>query len=102
LNPGFAEFYMAHLLGLQGARRFIALLSNTPEKSASKAFPRAAKANRALFFTPHQDTARKRKALAKALTITEVHGRLEGVITQRVVRYSSIRWGLPPAAVITP
>jgi hypothetical protein len=52
--------------------------------------------------TQDQDTARKRKALAKALTITEVHGRLEGVITQRVVRYSSIRWGLPPAAVITP
>ena len=94
----FAELYMAHLLGLQGARRFVALLSNAPDKSASKAFPRAAKANRALSFTLHQDTTQKRKAL----TIAEVHGRLEAVITQRVVRYSSIRWGLPPAAVITP
>src|SRR5829696_4990632 len=49
-DPCFAELYLAHFLGVQGASRFIALLSDKPDESARKAFPRAAKANRALFF----------------------------------------------------
>src|SRR3982750_385906 len=49
-DPSFAELYMAHFLGVKGASRFVALLSDMPEKRASEAFPRAAKANSALFF----------------------------------------------------
>jgi hypothetical protein len=49
-DPSFAELYMAHFLGVQGARRFAELFGNEPAGSAPKAFPRAAKANRALFF----------------------------------------------------
>src|SRR3954462_5940804 len=49
-DPSFAELYMAHFLGVNGASRFVALLSDTPGKRASEAFPRAAKANRSLFF----------------------------------------------------
>jgi Transglycosylase SLT domain len=49
-DPSFAELYMAHFLGVQGASRFVALLSEEPGKSARAAFPRAAKANRPLFF----------------------------------------------------
>ena len=48
--------------------RFVELLSDKPERRASGAFPRAAKANRPLFYA---DAARKRKAL----TVAEVHGR---------------------------
>src|SRR4051794_37919933 len=40
--------------------RFVELLSDKPERRASGAFPRAAKANRPLFYA---DAARKRKAL---------------------------------------
>src|SRR3954469_20890949 len=47
-DPSFGELYMAHFLGVHGAKRFMDLLSERPEKRASKAFPHAAKANRSL------------------------------------------------------
>ena len=67
------------------------LLSDKPERRASGAVPRAAKANRPLFYA---EAARKRKAL----TVAEVHGRLDTMIAQRVTRYASIRRGLAPHA----
>ena len=94
-DPSFAELFMAHFLGVQwgcGARRFVELLSDKPERRASGAVPRAAKANRPLFYA---DAARKRKAL----TVAEVHGRLDTMIAQRVTRYASIRRGLAPVAM---
>src|SRR3954471_21831079 len=60
-DPSFAELYVAHFLGVNGARRFVALLSDEPDNSAPQAFPRAAKANRALFFASKAD----RRASAK-------------------------------------
>ncbi len=57
-DPSFAELYMAHFLGVQGASRFVALLSDKPGTSASKASPRAAKARRALFFASKRDATR--------------------------------------------
>jgi hypothetical protein len=75
--------------------RFVELLSDKPERRASGAFPRAAKANRPLFYA---DAARKRKAL----TVAEVHGRLDTMIAQRVTRYASIRRGLAPHAHPSP
>src|SRR3954468_24635885 len=71
-DPSFAELYVAHFLGVNGARRFVALLSDEPANSAPKAFPRAAKANRALFFASKADPQRKRKALS----VAEVQGRI--------------------------
>src|SRR3954464_9547645 len=38
-DPSFAELYMAHFWGVSGGSRFVALLSDTPEKRASEAFP---------------------------------------------------------------
>ena len=38
-DPSFAELYMAHFLGVNGASRFVALLSDPPGKSAPEAFP---------------------------------------------------------------
>ena len=91
-DPSFAELYMAHFLGVQGASRFVALLSDKPGQSAPAAFPRAAKANRALFFNK-QEAAR---AKAKALSVAEVHGRIDAMIDKRVVRYASVRQDLAP------
>jgi len=94
-DPSFGELYMAHFLGVHGAKRFLELLSDRPEKRASEAFPRAAKANRPLFYASKADAARKRKAL----TVAEVQGRLNAIIAERVARYATVRDGLAPAAV---
>ena len=92
-DPSFAELYMAHFLGVNGASRFVALLSDTPEKRASEAFPRAAKANSALFF----DKKEAARAKAKALSVAEVQGRVGAMIDKRVARYASVRTNLAPA-----
>src|SRR5215210_6381031 len=63
-DPSFAELYMAHFLGVNGATRFVALLSDTPDKSAPEAFPSAAKANRTLFFAKADKTEAASKAKA--------------------------------------
>ena len=65
----------------------MALLSDEPDNSAPKAFPRAAKANRALFFASKADPQRKRKALS----VAEVQGRIAAMINKRVARYASVR-----------
>ena len=69
-----------------------------PDKSASAAFPRAAKTNRSLFFAPKKEVARKRKAL----TVAEVHGQLDAMIGQRMARYASIRATSRRAVVAVP
>ena len=85
-DPSFAELYMAHFLGVQGASRFLALLSDAPGKSAPEAFPRAAKANRSLFF----DKKKAARAKATALSVAEVQGRVGAMIDKRVARYASV------------
>ena len=92
-DPSFAELYMAHFLGVNGASRFVVLLSDTPEKRASEAFPRAAKANSALFF----DKKEAARPKAKALSVAEVHGRIDAMIDKRVARYASVRTNLGSA-----
>src|SRR4051794_22212821 len=94
-DPSFAELYMAHFLGVNGASRFVALLSDTPDKSAPKAFPRAAKANRSLFF----DKKEAARTKAKALSVAEVQGRVGAMIDKRVSRYANVRTNLAPAQV---
>ena len=94
-DPSFAELYMAHFLGVNGASRFVALLSDTPGKSAPEAFPRAAKANRSLFFD-RQEAAR---AKAKPLSVAEVQGRVGAMIDNRVARYASVKTELASAQV---
>jgi hypothetical protein len=82
---------------VNGASRFVALLSDTPDKSASEAFPRAAKANRALFF----DKKEAARAQAKALSVAEVQGRVGTMIDKRVSRYASVRTGLASAQAVS-
>src|SRR4051812_9168378 len=86
-DPSFAELYIAHFLGVNGVSRFVALLSDTPSKSAPEAFPRAAKANRSLFF----DKKEAARAKAKALSVADVQGRVGAMIDKRVARYASVR-----------
>src|SRR5215210_5712530 len=66
-DPSFSELYMAHFLGVHGATRFLELLQSKPTATATREFPQAAKANRAIF------TEAKGKK-PKHLTMAEVRG----------------------------
>ncbi|MHC9418695.1 lytic transglycosylase domain-containing protein [Sphingomonas citri] len=44
------DLYMAHFLGLGGARTFLSAMQSNPERSAASLFPAAARANRGVFF----------------------------------------------------
>ncbi|WP_231739363.1 lytic transglycosylase domain-containing protein [Novosphingobium sp. FSW06-99] len=49
-DPDNAELYLAHFLGPDAAGRFLSALSNDPDQSAAALVPKAAAANRAIFF----------------------------------------------------
>lgn len=49
-DPDATELYLAHFLGAAGARDFLGALRDTPEASAAALFPKAAAANRAIFY----------------------------------------------------
>ena len=44
------DLYMAHFLGLGGARSFLTTMQSAPDKSGAAMFPAAARANRGVFF----------------------------------------------------
>lgn len=48
--PDHAELYLAHFLGSDGASRFLSALSGDPGQSAAAIMPKAAAANRGIFF----------------------------------------------------
>jgi len=45
-----ADLYMAHFLGLGGARQFLTTMQSDPDRSAAAMFPAAARANRSIFY----------------------------------------------------
>lgn len=47
------DLYMAHFLGIGGARKFLRAMDANPEGSAAGLFPAAARANRNIFYTPN-------------------------------------------------
>ena len=49
-TPDSAELYLAHFLGAEGAKSFLGALSADPGQSAAGLMPRAAAANRTIFF----------------------------------------------------
>jgi hypothetical protein len=51
-DPDASELYLAHFLGTEGAGRFLGALSTNPSQSAAALLPKAAAANRAIFFGP--------------------------------------------------
>lgn len=53
-SPTRGELYIAHVMGPSGAARLIGLSEATPAASAADAFPRAAAANRAIFYAKGQ------------------------------------------------
>ncbi len=51
-DPDASELYLAHFLGADGATRFLSTLTSNPDASAAALLPRAAGANRAIFYEP--------------------------------------------------
>ncbi|HMO67525.1 MAG TPA: lytic transglycosylase domain-containing protein, partial [Novosphingobium sp.] len=49
-EPDAAELYLAHFLGAAGAGQFLSALESNPGMSAASLMPRAAAANRAIFY----------------------------------------------------
>ena len=49
-EPEPAELYLAHFLGLGGARKFLGALASNPDQSAAALMPQAARANRPIFY----------------------------------------------------
>ena len=48
--PSEGELYLAHFLGAQGAAKLIGLAQSSPQANAAEVFPRAAGANRPIFY----------------------------------------------------
>ncbi len=78
-----SEYYLPHFFGLGDASRFMKALLASPRLIASRLFPQEAKANRTLFFA-----SKSRKA--KALSIGDLHRKLDRMMTMRLFRYQRL------------
>lgn len=50
---GATDLYMAHFLGIGGAKQFLGAMAANPERGAASLFPAAARANRSIFYGPN-------------------------------------------------
>ena len=87
-----AELYLAHFLGAGSAVRFLDVLDSDPNMSATKLFPKAAKANAGLFT---DGKGRKRRAVS----VAELYNKIDSKIVRRMDRYEGIG---PILAEVTP
>jgi hypothetical protein len=71
-KPTSGELYIAHFLGLNGAKKLIALKQSRPDASAATAFPEAAKANRSIFY---ERSGRAKSADAVYASLVAKHDR---------------------------
>jgi hypothetical protein len=62
------DLYMAHFLGLGGARKFLSAMHDHPSRTAASMFPAAAHANRSIFFSPD----------GRARGLSEIYDRFAG------------------------
>jgi hypothetical protein len=78
-----SEFYLAHFFGVDSASRFMALLDGKPKQSAPRVFPKAARANKNLFFA-------KKGRKTRQLSVAEVYSKIDGMIDKRLDRYQGV------------
>jgi hypothetical protein len=78
-KPTAAETYMAHMLGMSGASRFIIAKRDTPNALAKRLFPEAAEANKAIF---HEGR--------RPRTMSQVHQAVSHQIDTRLSLYSGV------------
>lgn len=81
------ELYMGHFLGPSGAIRFLRALMENPRAIAARMFPKAAKANKNIFYDGK-----------KELTLAEVMDKMSGKISPAHAEYA----GLAPTKEVAP
>ena len=79
-----AELYLPHFLGSASAGKLLEMSADNPDSSASKAFGKAARANRTIF------NGKVDGKKSRALTVGEVHEKLSGMIDARLDRYQAV------------
>ena len=72
--PDASELYVAHFLGADGAAKFLSALSSGPDQPAAALLPRAASANRSIFY---DDTGNPRSVGA---VMALIRGRMESAL----------------------
>jgi hypothetical protein len=77
------DWYIAHFFGPNDAARFLRSHGERPAMAASRLFPAAARANRALFTRPNG----RRRA---PVTVAELYQRLDRAIDQRLNRFGNV------------
>lgn len=87
-DPDNAELYLAHFLGADGAARFLTGLSGNPDASAAALLPKAAAANRAIFY----DRAGAPRSLGGVMAL--LRGRLEAAGSGTALPPLSGEWPL--------
>ena len=87
-DPTEGELYMAHFLGPAGAARFISAAESTPNSRAADLFPKAASANRSIFYDRS----------GQARSVSEVYANLiaKHGSTQTVARVNALTPAAPP------
>lgn len=73
-EPDSAELYLAHFLGSQGASQFLSALAADPGQSAAAILPKAAAANRSIFY----DKAGAARSVGQVMDL--LRGRLNGAM----------------------
>ena len=86
-----SELYLAHFLGTASAGKFLSLKDENPEKVAASAFRSAARSNHSIFNG-------KENGKRRALTVAEVHERLDTMIETRIGKFEPVKVLTEPAA----
>jgi len=89
--PDASELYLAHFLGAAGAGQFLSALSENPDQSAAVVLPKAAAANRAIFFA---GAAPRSVGAVMDLLRARVSGAMEGGVD----RAGDVRLAYEPVA----
>ena len=79
------EVYLVHFLGPDGAERMIDEVSKKPDTVAAELLPRPAAANKSIFYGAGASGG------SKSLSVSEVRGKFETMISLRLDRYRSVK-----------
>jgi hypothetical protein len=82
------ETYLIHFLGPEGAERFMKKMDDDPRASAAALLPKAAKANKPIFYE-------RQGRRMKGRSVREVHEAFEAVMDTRTRRYEDVEAKLP-------
>lgn len=85
------EVYLVHFLGPDGAERMIDQIARKPDAIAADLLPKPAAANRPIFYGRGGDGE------AKSLSVSEVRGKFETMISLRLDRYKAVKTVSVPA-----